>query len=136
MLALRRSFVTLGQGRVWLYMLGPAVLALLVMIGLSLFLLEDLIASFIQQPPMSWIASWGALWLAKVLAALGGWLLILSASYLIAMVLAALIVLPLLLKHLAALDYPERARMGSDSVVASTWNSLSAAVLFLSLIHI
>ncbi|MFZ4537625.1 EI24 domain-containing protein [Propionivibrio sp.] len=131
MLALRRSFVTLGHGRVWLYMLGPAVLALLVMIGLSLFLLEGLIASFVQQPPMSWVASWGALWLAKLLAALGGWLLILSASYLIAMVLAAVIVLPLLLNLVAALDYPELARMGSDSIVASTWNSLWAALLFI-----
>ena len=65
------------------------------------------------------------------LAALGGWLLILSASYLIAMLLTAVIVLPLLLKHLSATDYPDLARMGSDSMVASTWNSVWAAVLFM-----
>ncbi|MBK8399829.1 MAG: EI24 domain-containing protein [Propionivibrio sp.] len=130
-LALRRSLVTLGQGRVWLYFFGPAIFALIIMIGLSWFLLDRLIASFVEQPPMSWIASWGAFWLAKLLAALGGWLLILSASYLIAMLLTAVVVLPLLLKHLSATDYPDLARMGSDSVAASTWNSLWAAVLFI-----
>ncbi|MBL8413511.1 MAG: EI24 domain-containing protein [Propionivibrio sp.] len=130
-LALKRSLVTLGRGRVWLYILGPAILALIVMIALSLFLLERLIALFVTQPPMNWITDWGALWLAKLLAALGGWLLILSASYLVAMVLTAIVVLPLLLDHLAASDYPELARMGKDSVAAATWNSLWAALLFI-----
>lgn len=129
-LALRRSIATLGRGRVWLYMLGPAFFALLIMIGLSVFLLERLIASFVEQPPMSWVAAWGAIWLAHVLAALGGWLLILSASYLIAIVLTAVVVLPLLLNHLSATDYPEIARLGSDSLAGSIWNSLWAAVLF------
>ena len=130
-LAIRRSFTTLGRGRVWLYMLGPALFALLVMIGLSVLLLDHLIAAFIEQPPMSWIAAWGAFWLAKVLAALGGWLLILSASYLVAMILTAVVVLPLLLSHLSAVDYPELARMGNDNLVAATWNSVWAAVLFI-----
>jgi uncharacterized protein involved in cysteine biosynthesis len=47
------------------------------------------------------------------------------------MVLTAIIVLPLLLDHLATSDYPELARMGKDSVAASTWNSLLAAALFI-----
>jgi CysZ protein len=131
MLALRRSLITLGRGRVWLYMLIPAILALVVMVGLSVFLLDRLIASFVEQPPMSWVAAWGAFWLAKLLAAIGGWLLILSASYLIAILLTAIVVLPLLLNHLAAVDYPELAPMGSDNVAASVWNSLWAAVLFI-----
>jgi CysZ protein len=132
MLALQRSLTTLGRGRVWLYMFAPALLAVLAMVGLSVFLLERLIASFIEQPPMNWIAGWGALWLAKVLAALGGWLVILSASYLLAILLTAIVVVPLLLGHLAVVDYPDLARMGSDSVVASTWNSVWAALLFIA----
>ncbi len=131
-LALRRSFITLGRGRVWLYMLGPALFALVIMIGLSVVVLDRLVAAFVEQPPMSWIAAWGAFWLANLLAALGGWLLILSASYLIAMLLTAIIVMPLLLNYLSLSDYPELARMGKDSVTASTWNSVSAAVLFIA----
>ncbi len=129
-LALRRSFASLRRGRVWLYMLGPAILALIVMVGLSAFLLDRMAAAFIEQPPMSWITAWGAFWLAHLLAALGGWLIILSASYLVAILLTAIIVMPLLLNHLAATDYPELARMGSDSTAAAAWNSLWAAVLF------
>ena len=131
MLALRRSLTTLGRGRVWFYMLAPAIVAVIVMVGLSLALLERLIAAFVEQPPLSWVVAWGAFWLAKLLAALGGWLLILSASYLVALLLTAIVVLPLLLNHLAAVDYPDLARQGSDSVAASTWNSVAAALLFI-----
>ena len=132
MLAVQRSFTTLGRGRVWLYMIVPALLALLVMIGLAWLALEQLVAVFLEQPPMSWVTAWGALWLAHLLAALGGWLVILSATYLVARVLTAVIVLPLLLNHLAEVDYPELARMGADSFVAASWNSVWAAVLFIA----
>jgi CysZ protein len=130
-LALRRSLTTLARGRVWLYMLAPALGALLFMLGLSAFLLDQLVAAFVEQPPMSWLVAWGAFWLAHLLAALGGWLLILSVCYLLAMLLTAVVVLPLLLNHLAAVDYPELARQGSDSLLGSVWNSLWAALLFI-----
>ncbi|MFZ2855738.1 MAG: EI24 domain-containing protein [Rhodocyclaceae bacterium] len=131
-LALIRSLATLGRGRVWLLLLGPALAALIAWIALMFFALDGLIAGFIELPPMSWLTVWGAVWLAKLFAALGGWLLILAAAYLTAMLLAAVFVLPLLLNHLAASDYPELARMGKDSVTASTWNSVSAALLFIA----
>ena len=131
MLALKRSLTTLGRGRVWLYMLIPTLLTLLVMVVLAIFSLDNLVNAFIEQPPMSWIADWGAFWLAKALALIGGWMVVLSASYLLAMVLTAVLVLPLLLKHLSAVDYPDLAQMGKDSLVAATWNSVWAAVLFI-----
>lgn len=131
LLALRRSFGSLVRGRVWLYMLGPVLVALLAMIGFSIFWLERLIAVFVEQPPMTWVAAWGAVWLAHLLAALGGWVLIFAASYLVAIFLTAVIVLPLLLNELSQSDYPELSRLGSDSLVSSTWNSLWAAVLFI-----
>lgn len=130
MLALKRSLTTLGRGRVWLYMLIPTLLTLLVMVVLAIFSLDNLVNAFIEQPPMSWIADWGAFWLAKGLALIGGWMVVLSASYLLSMVLTAVLVLPLLLNHLSALDYPDLARMGKDSFVGATWNSVWAAVLF------
>jgi len=131
-LALVRSLATLARPRVWLLMVGPALVALVVLIGLTVFLLEGLIAAFIDLPPMSWLTGWGAVWLAKLFAVLGGWLLILAATYVTAMLLAAIFVLPLLLNHVAAADYPALARMGKDSVTASTWNSISAALLFIA----
>ena len=130
MLALQRSLASLGSGKVWLYILGPALAAVLFMIGVSAAFLNYLITLFIEQPPMSWINEWGWSWLAQSLAVLGGWLVILSASYLVAMLLTAVLVLPLMLNHLAARDYPELARQGKENFVASTWNSVWAAVLF------
>lgn len=61
---------------------------------------------------------------SHLLASLGGWLAILSVSYLLATLLTAIVVMPLLLNHLATIDYRDVARMGSDSFVASTWNSV------------
>lgn len=129
--ALRRSLLSLGRVRVWLYMLVPAILSLVIMLGLSALLLDKLVAAVLEQPPMSWIVAWGAFWLAHLLAALGGWLVILSVSYLIAMLLAAVVVMPLLLNHVARADYPDLARQGADSVVAATWNSVWAAALYI-----
>ncbi|MBP6654118.1 MAG: EI24 domain-containing protein [Propionivibrio sp.] len=130
MLALQRSLASFGRGKIWLYILVPALIAFVLMVGLSIGLLGYLIDSFIAQPPMSWVADWGAVWLAKALAALGGWLLILSASYMIAVLLTAILVLPLMLNFIAERDYPDLARLGSDSLVESTRNSVGAAVLF------
>jgi hypothetical protein len=130
--ALLRSLATLGRGRVWLFLLGPALLALVAWLALTFFWLDGLIATFLQLPPMSWLSGWGAAWLASLFAALGGWLLILAAAYLTAILLAAIIVLPLLLNHIAATDYPDLARMGKDSFTAATWNSVAAALLFVA----
>jgi hypothetical protein len=130
-LALIRTLATLGRGRVWVLLFGPAVLALLVWVGLMVFSLDVLVSGFLELPPMSWLTAWGAVWLGKLFAVLGGWLLILAAAYLTSMLLAAIFVLPLLLNHVASSDYPTLSRMGKDSVTASTWNSISAALLFI-----
>ena len=132
MVALRRSLVSLGRGKVWIYILGPSLAAVLFMIGVSVVFLDYLIGNLIEQPPMTWIAAWGAVWLAKALAALGAWLVILSASYLVALLLTAVFVLPLMLGTIAKVDYPDLAKLGKDSLVAATWNSVWAAALFVA----
>ena len=53
LLALQRSLSSLGRGKVWLYILGPALVAVLFMVAVSIALLDYLITSFIEQPPMS-----------------------------------------------------------------------------------
>ena len=131
LLALQRSVTTLGRGRVWFYFFAPALVALLLMVVFSAVALDRLVTQLAEQPPATWLTAWGAEWLAGALATLGAWLLMLSASYLVAMLLTAIVVLPLLLNHLAATDYPELARLGRDSVLAGAWNSVAAALLFL-----
>mgnify|MGYP000894226869 CR=1 FL=1 len=129
-LAMGRSLRTLGRGRVWLLFFGPAVVAVVVWIGLTVFALESLIGLLVDQPPLTWLAGWGAVWLAKLGAVLGGWLLILAAAFVTAMLLAAIFVMPLLLDHVALADYPELARAGKDSLLAGAWNSIAAVLLY------
>lgn len=57
-------------------------------------------------------------------------MLILAASYLVAIFLTAVFVLPLLLGVVSQTNYRELERLGSDSFAASVWNSGWAAVLF------
>ena len=59
LLALRRSLGSLARGRVWLYLLGPVLVAMLLMVGLSIVLLDRLIAVFVEQ--LQVIAQGGAI---------------------------------------------------------------------------
>ena len=54
----------------------------------------------------------------------------LAAAFVTAMLVAAIFVMPMLIEHLAASDYPELARLGKDSVSGAVWNSVSAVLLF------
>ncbi|HPT50848.1 MAG TPA: EI24 domain-containing protein [Accumulibacter sp.] len=128
--ALLRSVKTLARGRIWLLIAWPAVVGVLVCIGLALFFLEQLIGELAAQTPFVWLAGWGALWLAKVAAAIGGWLVILSAAFVVTMLLTANFVMPLLLRHVAGTDYPDLTRQGKESFSGALWNSLSAIVLY------
>ena len=129
--ALARSLGSLRAARVWGYLLVPTLSALCLTLLLWFLALDVLSGWLLGQPPLTWVAAWGALWLAHLIAALGGWLLILSASYLLAVLLTGIVVMPMLLNHLAQTDYADLARMGDDSVIASTWSNLWAAGLFI-----
>lgn len=130
MIALVRTLGTLARPRIWLLLAGPALAALGVWLALTFLVLNQLSAWFLQQPPMSWLSGWGTLWLAKLLAAAGGWLVILALAYLTAMLLAGVFIMPLLLAVVGARDYPDVAPRGKDSLLAATANSLWAALVF------
>lgn len=130
MLALLRTFGSLRNGRVWLYVLTPALCALVLSIGLAVWGLGRVVAQLLDYPPMTLLIGWGLVWLAHLLAWFGGWMAIFALAYLIASLLAAVVVLPLLLQYLAQTDYRDVAAMGRDSFVAATVNSLVAAILF------
>ena len=129
--ALRGSLTALVQARVWLYILTPAIVSLLCLIVFSLLALDRLVAYFLELPPMIWITAFGAIWLAKFLAFIGGWAVIVSLCYLLVMLLASIVVMPLLLSRLSETEYADLAKLGQDGFATSTWKSLSAALLFI-----
>jgi hypothetical protein len=96
------------------------------------WVLDALVAGFASLPPMTWLSEWGALWLANFLALLGGWVVILTAAYLTAILLAAVFVVPLLVAVIGGRDYPDVALRGRDSFFAGAWNSLAALALFVA----
>lgn len=132
MLALMRSLASLRDGRVWRYMLAPALFSLLLWTGLAFWGLGALVDWLLGHPPMTILIGWGVAWLAYVLAYLGGWMAIFACAYLTASLLTALFVMPLLLKHLAATEYRDVAPMGKDSFVAAAVNSVFASILFVA----
>lgn len=132
MLALSRTLANLRQGKIWLYVLIPALFSLILMAGLALWGLGALVEQMLTYPPMTLLISWGLIWLAYALAYLGGWMAIFAAAYLTASLLAAILILPLMLKHLAKTEYRDVAAMGADSFTAATVNSLWASFLFIA----
>ena len=130
MLALARTFASLRQGKVWLYVLTPALFSLLLSIGLAVWGLGAVVQQMMNYPPMTLLVGWGLVWLANILAYLGGWMAIFAIAYLTASLLAAVVILPLMLKHLSANEYRDVAAMGKDSFVAAAMNSLVASVVF------
>lgn len=79
---------------------------------------------------MTLLVGWGLVWLAHILAYLGGWMAIFALAYLTASLLAAIVIMPLMLKHLSATEYRDVAAMGKDSFVAAVVNSVLASLIF------
>lgn len=131
MLALARTFASLKHGKVWLYVLTPALVSLLLSVVLSFTLLGWLVELLLDYPPMTLLIGWGVAWLAHVLAWMGGWMAIFALAYLTASLLAAIVIMPLMLNFLSADEYRDVAPMGHDSFVAATLNSVIAALVFI-----
>lgn len=132
MLALMRTLGSLRHGRVWGYVLAPALFSLVLWVALAIWGLGWLVDWLLGHPPMTLLIGWGIAWLAHILAYLGGWMAIFACAYLTTSLLAALIVMPLLLKHLSATEYRDVAPLGKDSFAAAAGNSLWASLLFIA----
>jgi len=131
MLALARTFANLKSGKVWLYLLTPALFSLLLLIGLAVWALSPVVAQLLVLPPMTWLTAWGLLWLAQILAYFGAWMAIFATAYLSASLLAAVLIMPLMLRLLSETEYRDVAAMGRDSFVAAAGNSVWASALFI-----
>jgi len=130
MLALARTFGNLRSRKVWLYVLTPAIVSLLFAIGLAVGTLGWVVQQMMEFPPMTLLVGWGLVWLAHILAYLGGWMAIFALAYLVASLLAAIVIMPLMLRHLSQTEYRDVAAMGRDSFVAAALNSIGASLVF------
>jgi hypothetical protein len=130
MLALARTFANLREKRQGLALCAdPGATFLLLTIGLAVWGLGWMVQQMMDYPPMTLLVGWGLVWLAYILAYLGGWMAIFAIAYLAASLLAAIVIMPLMLKHCRH-RVPDVAAMGKDSFVAAG-NSVVATVLFI-----
>ena len=53
MLALARTFANLKDGKVWLYVLTPALFSLLLSVGLAIWALGAVVQQMMDYPPMT-----------------------------------------------------------------------------------
>ncbi len=130
MQAIARTLANLRHGKIWVYVLTPALFSLLLSIGLAIWALGWMVQEMMAWPPMTLLVGWGLVWLAHILAYLGGWMAIFAAAYLTASLLAAIVIMPLMLKFLSATEYRDLAPMGKDSFIAAAVNSVGASILF------
>lgn len=130
MTALGRSVTTLLRPRIWFYVAAPAVIAFGLWGLLAVWEIDTAVNWLLAQPPLVWLAA-SALWLAKFFAFSILWLGVLSLAYVTALLITAIFFLPMIIEQLATRDYPDVARMGEDSFVRSTTNSVGAAMLFI-----
>ncbi len=130
-LALMRSFASLRRGRIWLYVLAPALFSLILWVALAVWGLGFLVEWLLGNPPMTILIGWGVAWLATVLAYTGAWMAIFAGAYLTTSLLAAIVIMPLILKQLGETNYRDVAPMGKDSFTAAAVNSIFASILFI-----
>jgi CysZ protein len=131
-LALMRTLASLRSGRIWAYVLAPALVSLVLWIALAVYGLSLMVDWLLGHQPMTILIGWGIAWLATLLAYMGAWMAIFACAYLTASLLAAIVIMPLLLKQLAETDYRDVAPMGKDSFVAAAVNSVLASILFIA----
>jgi CysZ protein len=90
--------------------LSPALLSLLLSLALAVWALGAVVQQMMAYPPMTTLSGWGSPGWPRCLAYLGGWMAIFAIAYLTASLLAAIVIMPLMLKHLAENEYRDVAR--------------------------
>lgn len=131
--ACRATVASLSDGKVWLYLVMPTLLALCAWMVLLIFSLGALSEVLMESPPLSFFVAWGMLWLAKILAVLSGWVSITGLAYLVGLAFTAIFILPVLLKHIAATQYPELVAAGKSFFGATALYSCAMILLFVLL---
>lgn len=127
--AFGRAARDLTRGGILWHALWPPLVAALLWALAAVALWADGIAALsriVPQLPWSgweWVSRWAAMFL--LLAAFA------SLTYLTALLLVALVALPLLIRQVAARDYPDLVPHGEDPFRGSLANTLGAGALFL-----
>jgi len=138
--ALGRALVSQFQGPMLLALCLPFVVALLGAVVLTwLFwtpltgwLQGELFSLPLVDRLDSTLVNIGIASLKLWLVPLAATVILLPISGLLGLVVAAVLIMPLVLRHLEQRDYPDVARRGGRAFIASLWNALWVGTLFVA----
>ncbi len=139
-LALGRALASQFRGPMLMALLLPFAVALLGAIVL-LWLFWTPLSQWLQATLFSWslVNQLDSLLMAIGIASLKLWLIpvmatliLLPLSGILGLVVAAVVGMPLVLRHLSSRDYPDVSRQGGYAVVASVWNAVWVTVVFVA----
>jgi hypothetical protein len=135
--ALTRAFKSLMHPKMLALTLWPMLLALLFWGGIAWYFWDQWVAGLngyaqsigAEAKLMEWGFAWLAHWLITVLLLS----LLLPVIYVTALAFAAVFAMPVMLKFVAARDYPELEQKRGGTFIGSVWNTLVAIAAFLLL---
>ncbi len=128
-LAFLRSLISLTRPRLWRMLLAPALFAFFFLLVLAFWGRQPLVVWLTDSHPIGFLFSRGWSWLAQVLVFMASWITIFAVAYFTSVFLAAVLIMPWLLEHVAVRDYPDVLALGKDSFSAAVANSVLATFL-------
>ncbi|MGO1765842.1 hypothetical protein CAP48_15905 [Advenella sp. S44] len=137
--AFGRAIVSQMQPRMLLALLLPFAAALIAMLFFARFLwepLSDWLDVFITQSTFmtemeSWIAAVGLFSVTVYLVHIAMFVIMVTVGSSIGLLIAAVLVMPMVVGHVARTDYPELQRRGSQVFISSMINSTKVMAVFI-----
>ncbi|MCL4185218.1 MAG: EI24 domain-containing protein, partial [Burkholderiaceae bacterium] len=136
--AFGRAVVSQLHPKMLALLIGPFLLAIVFWV-LTAFLVWTPLTGWLQgwmfgSGPLArldaWAGSYGVSGLAEWIPALLALLLVVPVMFATAVVLVAVLAMPMVIRHLGGGAYRDVARRGSLSITASVWNAVSTSLLF------
>ena len=137
--AFGRAMVSQMQPRMLLALLLPFAAALIAMLFFARFLWEplaDWLDVFITQSTLmtdmeSWMAGVGLFSVTVYLVHIAMFVIMVTIGSSIGLLIAAILVMPMVVGHVARTDYPELERRGSQVFISSMINSAKVVAVFI-----
>ncbi|MGH8750342.1 MAG: EI24 domain-containing protein [Burkholderiales bacterium] len=135
--ALAEALASLFHPKMLALVLWPLLLSFFIWGGLAFWFWQDWVAAtsgFLASTSVDgFLLRFQIHGLAATLGVILAWLLVLPCILITALLVASVIAMPVMVKHVAARDFPALEKKAGGTVIGSVWNALVAVLVFLVL---
>jgi uncharacterized protein involved in cysteine biosynthesis len=132
--ALLNALKSLVHPKMLALVLWPIVLATILWGGLAFFFWADWVSSLQSlvdhEPVHGFLSNYDMGWVARTVAMLLAFMLLVPVGWATALLIAAVIAMPYMVRFVAGRDYPDIEMKHGGAVVGSIWNGLAAFTIF------